>query len=262
MGRTKKPAQRTLQSVDKALALLWAFEGAETELGVLELARKTALGASTVSRLLGSLVGGGLVEYNEASGRYRLGLGLVRLSGLVTSRLDLRAIARPHLQALVESSQETASLSIFGGDQAVTIDFVPSPRAIVSTVQLGRPSLVHCTSVGKLLLAHQPAEVRERLLAVALPRFTPRTLTDAGALREELRRIHTAGYAMAEEEREPELNAIAAPVYGTHGAVVAALGIQGPAHRFSRAAMLAALPHLHATASALSSELGAPPLVP
>ncbi len=216
MGRTNKPAQRTLLSVDKALALLWSFEGTQVELGVVELSKRTGINTSTVSRLLGSLVAGRLVEYNEDTGRYRLGLGLVRLASVVTGRLDLRVTARPHLETLVESTHETASLSIFGGEQAVTVDFVPSPRSVASVVQLGRPSLVHCTSVGKLLLAFQP------------------------------------------EEREPELNAVAAPVYGAQGQVVAALGLQGPAHRFDRAAMLRALPLVRKEALALSRALGAP----
>ncbi|HKC74548.1 MAG TPA: IclR family transcriptional regulator [Chloroflexota bacterium] len=258
MGRTNKPAQRTLQSVDKALALLWAFEGAQAELGVVELARRTGINASSVSRLLGSLVAGGLVEYNRDTGRYHLGLGLVRLASLVTGRLDLRAAARPHLDTLVARTHETANLSIFGGEQAMTVDFVPSPRTVVSVVQLGRPSLVHCTSVGKLLLAFQPAAVRERALAGPLPRFTPRTLVHPEVLRAELARIREQGYAMAEEEREPELNAIAAPVYGAQGQVVAALGLQGPAHRFDHAAMLRALPALRKEAAALSRELGSP----
>lgn len=257
MGRTNKPARRTLQSVDKALALLWAFESAPGELGVVELARKTGLGASTVSRLLSSLVAGELVAYNEATGRYYLGLGLVRLAALVTGRHDLRATARPHLHALVESTQETASVSVFGGEQALTIDFVPSARAVVSMVQLGRPSLAHCTSVGKLLLAYQPEAVCERILSGPLPRFTPRTIVDAAVLREELRRIQARGYATAQEERDAELNAIAAPVRGAHEQVVAALGVQGPAHRFDHAAMLRALPLLQAEAEALSRELGA-----
>jgi IclR family acetate operon transcriptional repressor len=258
MGRTNKPAQRTLHSVDKALALLWAFEGAQAELGVVELARKTGINASTVSRLLGSLVAGGLVEYNRETGRYHLGLGLVRLASLVTGRLDLRTAARPHLDALVARTHETANLSIFGGEQAMTVDFVPSPRTVVSVVQLGRPSLVHCTSVGKLLLAFQPAAVRERALAGPLPRFTPRTIVHPDVLRAELARIREQGYAMAEEEREPELNAIAAPVYGAQGQVVAALGLQGPAHRFDHATMLHALPVLRKEAVALSRELGSP----
>jgi DNA-binding IclR family transcriptional regulator len=255
MGRTRKPAKRTLQSVDKALTLLWAFEGSKAELGVVELARRVALSPSNVSRLLSSLVRGNLVEYSELSGRYRLGLGLVRLASLVTGRLDLPATARPHLEALVEGTQETASLSIFGGDQALTIDFIPSPRAVVSMVQLGRPSLVHCTSIGKLLLAYQPEAVWERALAGPLPRLTPRTIVDPAVLRMELQRILEQGYAMAEQEREPELNAVAVPVRGNHGQVVAALGVQGPAHRFDHAAMMQALPMLRQEAGALSRKL-------
>ncbi len=258
MGRTNKPAQRTLLSVDKALALLWSFEGTQVELGVVELSKRTGINTSTVSRLLGSLVAGRLVEYNEDTGRYRLGLGLVRLASVVTGRLDLRVTARPHLETLVESTHETASLSIFGGEQAVTVDFVPSPRSVASVVQLGRPSLVHCTSVGKLLLAFQPEAVRERALAGPLTRFTARTIVSPAALRAELARIREQGFATAEEEREPELNAVAAPVYGAQGQVVAALGLQGPAHRFDRAAMLRALPLVRKEALALSRALGAP----
>ena len=140
----------------------------------------------------------------------------------------------------------------------MTVDFVPSSRTVVSVVQLGRPSLVHCTSVGKLLLAFQSAAVRERALAGPLTRFTPRTIVHPEVLRVELARIREQGYAMAEEEREPELNAIAAPVYGAQGQVLAALGLQGPAHRFDHAAMLRALPALRKEAAALSRELGSP----
>ena len=251
MGRTNKPAQRTLHSVDKALSVLWAFAGSQTELGVSELARTTAITPSTVSRLLSSLVAGDLVEYNVQTGRYRLGLGLLRLASSVTGRLDLRAAARPHLQALVESTHETASLSIFGGEQALTIDFITSPRAVASVVQLGRPSLVHCTSVGKVLLAFQPETVWQQVLTASLPRFTPRTIVDPAVLQAELLRVREQGYAVAEEEREPELNAIAVPVHGAQGQVIAALGLQGPAHRFDHAAMLQALPVLRAEAAAL-----------
>jgi len=258
MGRTNRPAQRTLLSVDKALAVLWAFEGSQAELGVVELARRTTITPSTVSRLLGSLVAGNLVEYNEASGRYRVGLGVLRLASMVTGRLDLRATARPHLQSLVELTQETASLSIFGGEQAVTIDFVPSPRTVASVVHLGRPSLVHCTSVGKLLLAFQSPKVQDSVLSEPLPRFTPRTVVDGAALREALTQIQRQGYALAEEEREPELNAIAVPVYGAHGQVIAALGVQGPAHRFEHDALLRVLPLMRREAATLSQELGAP----
>ncbi|MBV9279957.1 MAG: IclR family transcriptional regulator [Chloroflexi bacterium] len=241
--------------MDKALTLLWAFEGSPAEVGVVELAGKVGLSPSSVSRLLSSLVGGGLIDYNQATGRYRLGVGLVRLASLVTDRLDLRSTARPHLQALVDGTRETAYLSIFGGDQALTIDFIPSPRAVVSLVQLGRPSPVHCTAVGKLLLAHQPEAVQRRALAGPLHRFTPRTIVGPEALRLELERIRADGYAAAEEEREPELNAIAAPIFGPRCEAVAALGVQGPAYRFDRPAMMRALGLLRLEAEALSRKL-------
>lgn len=257
MTRTDRPAKRRVQSVDKALALLWMFEGQPAELGVAELARKSGLGASNVSRLLSSLVQGKVLQYNEVNGRYRLGVGLVRLASHVTEHLDLRSLAHPHLQTLVAATKETASLSIFAGEHAVTMDFVPSPLAIVSVGRLGRPGQVHCTSVGKVLLAYQEEDVREAALAAALPRFTPRTVVDANQLRPELRTIREQGYAVAEEEREPELNAIAVPVRGAQDRVVAALGLQGPAHRFHHAAMLRALPTLRAEARKLSLELGA-----
>lgn len=256
MGRTKSPAKRTLQSVDKALALLWAFDGSRAELGVVELARKVGLSPSNVSRLLSSLVRGNVVEYDGGTGRYRLGIGLVRLASVVTDHLDLRAVAHRHLEALVEGTRETASLSIFTGEHAVTIDFVPSPLAVVSVIQLGRPGLVHCTSVGKLLLAYQEEDVRERALSKPLPRFTPRTIVDPDLVRLELQRIREQGYAMAEEEREPELNAIAVPVRGAYGQILGALGVQGPAHRFDRSAMLQALGLLRREAEPLSRQLG------
>lgn len=256
--RFRIPAKRTLQSVDKALALLWAFDGRRSELGVVELARNVGLSPSNVSRLLSSLVQGGVVEYDETSGKYRLGIGLIRLASVVTGHLDLRALARPHLAELVAGTSETASLSIFTGEHAVTIDFVPSPLAIVSVAQLGRPGLIHCTSVGKLLLAYQAEEVRERALSAPLSRFTPRTITDPEQLRIVMRRIRDQGYAMAVEEREPELNAIAVPLHGARGETLAALGLQGPAHRFDEDAMLNAVPLLRREADALSRKLGAP----
>lgn len=256
MGRTRSPAKRTLQSVDKALDLLWAFDGRRADLGVVELARKVGLSPSNVSRLLSSLVHGGLVEYDEATGRYRLGIGLVRLAAVVTGHLDLRTLARPHLVELTDGTKETASLSIFTGEHAVTIDFVPSPLAVVSVAQLGRPGFAHCTSVGKLLLAFQREDSWERSLAGPLARFTPRTIVDPELLRVALQRIREEGYAMAEEERELELNAIAVPVRSAHGEVVAALGLQGPAHRFGREAMLQVLPLLRREANTLSHELG------
>jgi DNA-binding IclR family transcriptional regulator len=123
VSRTRQPSSRRIGSAERAIALLDVL--AETsELGTNELARRTGMTPSTVSRQLGTLAASGLVERVPASGRYRLGLRIVQLANALLARLDVRAVARPHLEALVQETGETATLSVPGEEDAVTIDFV------------------------------------------------------------------------------------------------------------------------------------------
>src|SRR5829696_3716641 len=137
-------------AVGRALALLDAL--AEGPAGVNALARRIEVNPSSASRLLATLERGGLVE-REPGGPYRLGLHVVALADRVLAGLDLRDVARPQLRALVEATGETATLSVPGGDEAVTVDFVPGGSSVVSMARLGRPSIGHATAVGKVLLA-------------------------------------------------------------------------------------------------------------
>ena len=144
--------------MQRAFSVLDALAEADTELGTNEIARRTGINASSVSRLLATLVAGGLVEHVPDSGRYRLGLRLLQLGNVVLARLDLRQIARPHLQALVESTRETATLSAPGELDAVTVDFVQSPSSVQGVARLGRPSVAHATATGKVLEGKYPME--------------------------------------------------------------------------------------------------------
>ena len=101
MARTGQPATRQVAVVQRAVTILGELADARTELGTNEIARRTGINVSTISRILATLVSGGLVEYVAATGRYRLGLGVVRLASAVPERLDIRALARPHLAELV-----------------------------------------------------------------------------------------------------------------------------------------------------------------
>jgi IclR family acetate operon transcriptional repressor len=254
MPRPRALAALTVQSVDKAVRVLWALgenDDGAGEMGVLELSRRTGLTASTVSRLLNSLVAGRLVAHNPATGRYRVGLGVVTLANAALGRLDLRELAHPHLLALEERLYETASLSVYA-EGAVTVDVVPSRHTVLSMARLGRPALPHCTATGKVLLAHQPEATVARVLAAPLVRCTPRTLTAPDQVRAELERVRAQGYATAEGEREPDLNAVAVPIDGQRAGVLGALCVQGPASRFDRAAMEAAVPLLQAEARAIT----------
>jgi DNA-binding IclR family transcriptional regulator len=258
MARTGKPAVRTVAAVDRALVVVDALAVGE-ELGTNELARRTGLNPSTVSRLLATLARGGLVEHVEESGRYRLGLRFLQLGNAVLARLDLREVARPHLRALAEKTGETATLSAPGDPDAFTVDFVQGSSSVVSVARLGRPSVAHATATGKVGLAFGPTP----LPAGPLQAFTERTITDRRRLEKEIRLVRTRGFAEAAGEREEDLNAIAAPVFGSGGELAAIVGVQGPASRFGRAAMAAAVAPLLELSRAASDALGwGPDLTP
>lgn len=251
MPRTGQPAIRHVAAVQRAVAVLDALADGAAELGTNEIARRTGINASTVSRLLATLAEARLVEHVPGTGRYRLGLRLLQLGNAVLLRMDLRQIARPHLQALADATGETVTLSAPGEREAVTVDFVQSPSSVQSVAQVGRPSAAHATAVGKVFLAHGG-----QLPDGQLPAYTARTLTDRRALAAETRRVREQGFAVAVGEREEELNAIAAPILDARGSLAGILGVQGPASRFGEARMRTALEPLREHAAAVSRALG------
>jgi len=251
MARSDAPSRTPVASTMRALEIvdLLAVEG---PLGTNEIARRLATSPSTISRQLGALVEHGFAERDPATGHYRAGIRLVQLGNLVLLRLDVRTVARPHLEELVARTGETATLSIPGEPDAVTIDFVPAPHHVQGVTQLGRPSVAHATAAGKVMLAWTGRRP-DRLLRA----YTPRTVTDPAVLDRELAAVLQRGYAEAFEERERELNAIAAPVVGGDGELAAIVALQGPIPRFGKTAARRALPALLDAAGAISRELGA-----
>ncbi len=251
MPRTGQPAIRHVAAVRRAVSVLEALAEGAPDLGTNEIARRTGINASTVSRLLATLVEARLVEHVADSGRYRLGVRLLELGNAVLARLDLREVARVHLVALVEEIGETATLSVPGEREAVTVDFVQSSASVQSVARLGRPSVPHATAVGKVYLAHGGQLPEE-----PFPRFTVRTITDRRALLRDVAAAKEHGFAQALGEREDDLNAIAVPIRQSQGALVGILGVQGPASRFTAQEMRTALGSLLAHAAAISAELG------
>lgn len=246
MPRTGQPAARQIASVKRAIQVLEVLATADTPLGTSEIARRTGLAASTVSRLVATFVAEGLAEYLPASGHYRLGLRMFQLGNAVVANLGLRDLARPHLSDLVEQLGETATLSVPGEDEPVTLDYVSSARSVRSDPRVGRASAPHATSVGKIFLAYGGP-----LPEGPLPGYTDQTITDHAQLREEAARVRERGWAEAVGEREEHLNGVAVPVVDRNGDLVAILGLQGPAVRFSPEDMRASVPQLQEHAAAL-----------
>ena len=250
MPRTGQPSTRDVEATVRAVEILDALADGG-ELGTTEVARRTGISPSTVSRQLGTLTRVGLVEHVAATGRYRLGVRTLRYANAVLGRLNLRDLARPHLEAVHEVG-ETATLSIPGEADAITVDFVPTDRYLQGVTRLGRPSVGHASSAGKVMLAFGDVVIpRSKLTA-----FTPRTITDPAALAAEIARVRERGYAEAIEEREVGLSAIAAPVWGADGELAAVVALQGPTSRFDRAAITAAVPLLVTCSTRISVALG------
>jgi DNA-binding IclR family transcriptional regulator len=249
---------RPVGSVARALALLDELADSDTGLGVSELARRIGVNASTASRLLATLEHDGYVA-REPGGPYRLGLKLVALADRALARLDIRELARPSLEELVAATGETATLSVPGEHAAVTVDFVPSSSSVSSVARLGRPSIAHATAAGKVMLAFAyGSSDAAAATAGELTRFTDRTITDPAALARELDAVRTDGYASAVGEREPDLTALAAPVFGRAGALVAIVGFQGPDSRLTPARRDAVRPALLAAAASITRAAGGP----
>ncbi|MFM9023702.1 MAG: IclR family transcriptional regulator [Solirubrobacterales bacterium] len=243
MARKATPAKRTTDSVSRAIAAIDELAASDEPIGVNELGRRLGVSASTASRLMGTLEAGGLVERAGDGGPYRLGLRLLALADHVLADLDVRQLARPQLEAIAAETGETATLSVPGGGEVVTADFVAGRSSVVSMARLGRPSTLHATAAGKVMLAFGPSggELDDDLPMEAL---TEETITDRSALEKQVREVRRQGWAEACEERERDLNALAAPVFGHGGDLVAILGVQGPATRMGPARRKEVLPTL------------------
>ncbi|HET7120446.1 MAG TPA: IclR family transcriptional regulator [Solirubrobacterales bacterium] len=249
----EKPASQLVGSVARAIAAIDALYAVPEGLGVNELARRIEVNPSTASRLLATLEQGGLVR-REASGRFGLGLRLLALADRVATRLNIRELARPHLHALVDLTGETATLSVPAAGEAVTVDFVPGKSSVVSMARVGRPNPLHATAIGKTMLAFGPGA--ELPPAAALTRFTERTIHDGATLERVVAQVREAGWAESVAEREDDLAAVAAPVFGADGQLAAIVGAQGPLARMGNARRLELVPQVLDAARAVSSEIG------
>ena len=245
-----------VRSVDRAAALLLALGESQAEAGVTELARRLGLHKSTASRLLATLEKRGLVEQDAETGKYRLGLVVIRLAERAERTLDLRGIALPELERLARLTHETTSLGVLDGDELLTVAQADGPNLIAVGDWTGRSTPVHCVASGKVLLASLAEREVLRIVRRGLTAFTERTIVALEPLLEELARIRRRGYATAMGEYELGLNAVAAPVHDSRGNVVAAVDIWGPAFRLTPPRIPELAAQARETAGAISVRLG------
>jgi IclR family acetate operon transcriptional repressor len=244
-----------VQSVDRAITVLEIL-ARRGESGVTEIAAELGVHKSTAFRLVSVLENRGLVEQYADRGKYRLGLGLVRLAGATTARLDLTQQGRPVCEALAREVGETINIAILSGHDALYLDQVAGTSALQMHNWVGQRIPLHCTSNGKALIAYLPEERQRALLVEPLVRFTDRTVTDVDDLLEELEQVRLLGYATAFEELEQGLIAVASPIRDLSGNVVASLSASGPVFRLERERIPALGAAVRAGAEEISRRLG------
>lgn len=235
-GELKEKEGRYVQSLERALSILEVMAREGAPVTVTELSEKVGLKVSTVHRLLATLGHRGYVEQEQESSRYRLGLKLLEIGNAALYYADIRTIAHPHLEELVEKCNETANLAVLDGSDVVYIDQVESHNLIIVRMlaQPGNRGPVHCTASGKALLAYLPPEKLAAVLAEIDPvRYTNETITEIAHLQKELEQIRHDGYAMDWGEMEEQVRCVAAPVFNYAGRAVASISVSGPSNRIT-----------------------------
>ena len=172
-----RPARARLSSVANSIRVLTSFSGEEDELGITTLATRLRLAKSTVHRLATTLTGAGFLEQNSDTGKYRLGVALFELGALVRRRMDVANEARPKLRELLEKTGETVQLGIVDHFSVLYVYEMESRHAIRMAAAVGARAPLHCTAVGKVLLAYQPPDYVKQVIAHGLKAHTPKTVT-------------------------------------------------------------------------------------
>jgi DNA-binding IclR family transcriptional regulator len=229
-GADSTRAPGLVSAVMHAVDVLNALSRDESPLGVNEIARSVGLHKSTVSRILATLQVNQLVERNQAGGRFQLGVGLVALAGSMLSNLDIVKLARPTLEVMAD---ESVSLCLWDGRQAVSVHQALGARAVKHFAPPGRRNPAHCTATGKAFLACLPAADVAKLLRGHLEPYTRHTITDPTELLRQLDDIRRRGFAVNEEEFVLDVCAVAASIRDLRDDVVAVVCVTVPKYRFT-----------------------------
>lgn len=220
----------TIQSVERAAAILRLFRSRSRRLGVAELSTALGLPKATVHGILRTLRQVGFVDQDAATGKYMLGAGLFHLTAGHPDANELRAMTLSGADALAARSRESVRVGALHGDRVLVVHHVFRPDHSPQVLDVGSVLPLHASALGKVLAGYDPLAA-QALSRMTLQRYTDRTITSGRALQAALRRLRTRGWGAEIEERVRGEASIAAPISGTYGLTVGAIGISGPVER-------------------------------
>jgi DNA-binding IclR family transcriptional regulator len=248
----------TVKSLQRASEILSCFKLSEPVKSLKQLSEETGLHKSTVFRMLETLEMIGWVRKDLKTGLYRLGFGIFELGVKAVNGLDFYKESLPHLEELVKDTEQSAHLVINDSGEAFYLNKVESPGSIITQPsQIGLRFPMHCTAVGKVLLSFMDEKVVNEIIdSKGLRKITDNTLSTRKALFEELKKIREEGYAVDNEEIQPGLRCVAAPLRDYSGKVVAAISVSGMISNMSEKRLPHIIDKVIGTAAKISSDLG------
>lgn len=248
--------------LDRALAVIDALAQDPGGISLAQLSTKLKLHKSTVHRLVMVLERHRLLEKHSETGRYRLGLKLFELGSRAIAGMDLRDRARPHLQRVMYETDETVHLCVLDEGEVLYVDKIEPQRSVRMASSVGRRMPMHCTAVGKAILAELPASQIDDIVRLhGLRPSTRRTVRTPAELTAELAAVRSRGYAIDDEENEEGVRCVGAAIVDSTGSAVAAISVSGPSFRITKEKVPVVSRSVVAAAQAISAQLGYRPRI-
>ncbi|MEK4538144.1 IclR family transcriptional regulator [Peribacillus sp. FSL K6-1552] len=227
--------ERLIQSVERTADILELFLVSGPELSIKDISQQLNLSKSTVHGLIKTLVHRGYLQQNTDNLKYKLGMKLFELGNFIGEHLDIGKIAQPIIKSLVEELKETVHLVVRQRDELIYVEKVEGPSALRIYSHIGKRAPIHCTGVGKAILAYQDEKEIDRILSSCdLEPFTEHTMTDTKEIKNHLGLIREKGYSIDDEEIELGLKCVAAPIFDSKGTVIASISCASPKMRLSQ----------------------------
>ncbi len=225
--------QKTIGSVIKAIEIIELLASTDEELGATEISNILSYGVSATYHILITLKKSKIIEQDNKTKKYRLGLKLWKIGKMAREQNRLSFLIKPYLERLRDMTGETSNLTILDNAEIVYIEQEESNKLIRMFTKIGARIPLHCSAAGKVLLAFKPKEKQDSIIrSINFNKFTEQTLTERKKLKRQLDFIREKGYAFDHEERELGVSCIAAPIHDFDGEVIAAISISGPTSRF------------------------------
>ncbi|WP_428910933.1 IclR family transcriptional regulator [Niallia sp. Krafla_26] len=250
-------AERFIQSVERAADILELFLRYGPELSVKEISAQLQISKSTAHGLIKTLEHRGYLQQNPENLKYKLGLRLFELGHHISEQLDIVDIALPVIKDLVEELKETVHLVVRQQDELIYVAKEEGPQTLRIYSHVGKRAPIHCTGVGKAILAYQTEQEVDRILdTVPLESFTEFTITDKDEIKRQLESIKLTGYSVDDEEIEIGLKCVAAPIFNFKGEAIASISCASPKMRVTEERLPVVIDGVKKAALEISSKLG------